>query len=152
MLMSLRSPWFFQLKKKSVVQHAVSMTLNISFLFIPSRQLELLSAKKGKLLAGQRRLKARWELNNPRKWSLWIQKAHTHTHTHTHQRVVIHKKSVSFTEFIEPTANAGISLFPSSTLCHHLSLPSDLFFCLRRILGAPGNFSFMRIKWRALHP
>lgn len=46
-------------KKKSVVQHAVSMTLSISFLFIPSRQLELLSAKKGKLLAGQRRLKAK---------------------------------------------------------------------------------------------
>lgn len=53
--------------------------------------------KKRNLLAGQGWLKAKWELNNPRKWSL------------SKKISLVCKISVSFTECLKLTTGAGIS-------------------------------------------
>lgn len=55
------------------VQPAASVARAICLLFVSPRQMEFLSTKKGKLLPGQRWLRAKRGLNNPRMWRLWKQ-------------------------------------------------------------------------------
>lgn len=150
MLMSLRSPWFFQLKKKVLCNMQFPWHWAFLFCLFPQGSWSFFQLKKENFWLGRDglRLDENWIIQENEAFEY---KKHTHIHTHTRQRVVIHKKSVSFTEFIEPTANAGISVSVQHLMPPFVS-PFWSFFCLRRILGPPGNFSFMRIKWRALHP